>query len=136
MKHHVLVIFAIIVTSGKYDENEGANRCALSIEQSEHTAKWINEAGQLQKFTFKDELPKNILHYYEILYLKSTNYKTVLVEKRKKSLPELDSLSFLINFLLLVALATTNRLACNHRQVRTCFKHLSELILNSNRNST
>ena len=133
MKHHLLVILAIIVTSGKYEENEGANRCSPSIEQSEHsyghTAKWVNEAGQLQKFTFKDELPKNISNYIEILYLKSTEYKTVLVEKRKKSLAELEklnSLTLLVNVILLVALATTNRLACNHRQVRTCFKHLSE----------
>ena len=129
MKHHLLVILVFIVVVGKYKKNErksfGTNHCSLTIEEFKYGhASCCNEAGQLHEFVFDNKLP-NVICFFEITYLKSTDYKiTIIVEDKNKSsvsVGKLDSLTVLINIAVLITLATCNRLACNHRQVITCF---------------
>ena len=131
MKHHLLVILLLIIAVGNYDKNErksfGTDGCSLAIEQFKHGyghPAYCNEAEHLHEFDFENKLPNNIC-FFEITYLKSTDYETLIIAEEKKkssdSVGNLNSLTVIINIVLLVTLATVNRLACNHRQVSTCF---------------
>ena len=129
MKHHVI---AILLTVGIVGWNEtissGTDRSSPRFELFGygygHTAKCDHEGGQLQNYIFKDKAPITIF-CFEVSYLKYTDYKSlIIVEKKKKSsvfVGKLDSFIATVAFLTLVALATSNRIACNHRQVSIRF---------------